>query len=117
MNYACAFSQSELGKYFESIIIYDITILVAYTNHHFLGTWLEFPGWDLSHFAKFGTFCGYSLNTLKYPKTGICYFFLCFKPLFVRIFQFHFYFSPSADKISLPFSVALALRKANFCSP
>ena len=44
----------------------------------------EFPGWDLPHFAKFfilGTtrsldFCGYSLNTLKYPMLGICYFFL-----------------------------------------
>ena len=22
-------------------------------------------------------FCGYSLNALKYPKLGICYFFLC----------------------------------------
>ena len=32
----------------------------------------EFPGWDLSHFAKFGIF-----NTLKYPKMGIRYFFLC----------------------------------------
>ena len=31
----------------------------------------EFPGWDLSHFAKFGIF------TLKYPIMGICYFFLC----------------------------------------
>ena len=27
----------------------------------------EFPGWDLSHFAKFGIFNGYYLNTLKYP--------------------------------------------------
>ena len=62
-------------------MIYDMTTLVAYTNHH------------LS--------------------------FLFFKPLFVRIFQFHFYFyfSPCANKISLPFSVALALRKANFYSP
>ena len=25
----------------------------------------EFPGWDLSHFAKFGILYGYSLNTLK----------------------------------------------------
>ena len=31
----------------------------------------EFPGWDLSHFAKFGIF------TLKYQIMGICYFFLC----------------------------------------
>ena len=38
----------------------------------------EFPGWDLSHFAKFGIFVGIiSLNTLKYPILGICYFFLC----------------------------------------
>ena len=36
----------------------------------------EFPGWDLSHFAKFGIFYGYSLNTLQYPKMGIRYFFL-----------------------------------------
>ena len=44
----------------------------------------EFPGWDLPHFAKFGIlattrgldFCGYSLNSLKYPLMGICYFFL-----------------------------------------
>ena len=35
----------------------------------------EFPGWDLSHFAKFGIFYGYSLNTLKYPEMGIRYFF------------------------------------------
>ena len=37
------------------------------------GTSLEFRGWDLYHFAKFGIFWGYSLNTLKYPKMGICY--------------------------------------------
>ena len=37
----------------------------------------EFLGWDLSHFAKFGIFGGYSLNTPKYPKMGIHYFFLC----------------------------------------
>ena len=36
----------------------------------------EFPGWDFSHFAKFGILRGYSFNTLKYPKMGICYFFL-----------------------------------------
>ena len=34
----------------------------------------EFPGWDLSHFAKSGIFMDI---TLKYPKMGICYFFLC----------------------------------------
>ena len=32
----------------------------------------KFPGWDLSW-----DFCGYSLNTPKYPKVGIGYFFLC----------------------------------------
>ena len=37
----------------------------------------EFPGWDFSHLAKFLDFYGYSLNTLKYPKMGIRYFFLC----------------------------------------
>ena len=36
----------------------------------------EFPGWDLSHFAKFRNFYGYSVNTLKYLKMGIRYFFL-----------------------------------------
>ena len=36
----------------------------------------EFPGWDLSDFAKFGIFLGIQLNTLKYPIMGICYFFL-----------------------------------------
>ena len=36
----------------------------------------KLPGWDLSHSSKFGIFEG-SLNTLKYPKMGICYFFLC----------------------------------------
>ena len=36
----------------------------------------QFPGWDLSHFAKFGIFMGHCLNTLKYSKTGIRYFFL-----------------------------------------
>ena len=36
----------------------------------------EFPGRDLSHFAKFGIFCGYSLNTLKYiSKNGNPLFF------------------------------------------
>ena len=37
----------------------------------------KFPDWDLSHSSKLGIFCGDSLNTLKYPKMGICYFFLC----------------------------------------
>ena len=32
----------------------------------------KFPDWD---------FCGYSLNTLKYPKMGIRYFFLCYEHL------------------------------------
>ena len=36
----------------------------------------EFPNWDLSHF-QIWDFFGYSLNTLKYPKLGIRYFFLC----------------------------------------
>ena len=35
----------------------------------------KFPDWDLSHSFKFGIFVGSSFNTLKYPKTGICYFF------------------------------------------
>ena len=37
----------------------------------------KFPKWHLSHSSKFGIFWGYSLNTLKYPKLGIRYFFLC----------------------------------------
>ena len=37
----------------------------------------KFPDWDLCHSSKFGIFVGSnSLNTLKYPKMGICYFFL-----------------------------------------
>ena len=44
----------------------------------------EFPGWDLSHFAKFGIFYGYSLNTLKYPEMGIRYFFQCPKSSHTR---------------------------------
>ena len=35
----------------------------------------EFPGWDLSHFAKFGIFIGILQNTLKYPKNGNLLFF------------------------------------------
>ena len=35
----------------------------------------KFPNWDLSHYFKFGIFVD-SLKTLKYPKMGICYFFL-----------------------------------------
>ena len=42
----------------------------------------KFPDWDLSHSSKFGIFLGInSLNTQKYPKMGIRYFFLC-KSLF-----------------------------------
>ena len=36
----------------------------------------KFPDWDLSLF-QIWDFYGYSLNTLKYPKMGIRYFFLC----------------------------------------
>ena len=42
----------------------------------------KFPDRDLSHSSKFGIFLGInSLNTQKYPKMGIRYFFLC-KSLF-----------------------------------
>jgi len=35
----------------------------------------EFPGWDLSHFARFGIFMGI-LEIPKISKMGILYFFL-----------------------------------------
>ena len=36
----------------------------------------KFSDWDLSHSSKFGIFVGIiSLNTQKYPKMGIRYFF------------------------------------------
>ena len=35
----------------------------------------KFPDWDLFHSSKFGISVGIiSLNTLKYPKMGICFF-------------------------------------------
>ena len=34
----------------------------------------KFPDWDLSHSFKFGIFVG--LNTLKYPKMGIRYYYI-----------------------------------------
>ena len=36
----------------------------------------KFPGWDFFSLFQIWDFCGYSLNTLKYPKMGIGYFFL-----------------------------------------
>ena len=36
----------------------------------------KFPDWDVSLF-QIWDFYAYSLNTLKYPKMGIRYFFLC----------------------------------------
>ena len=41
------------------------------------GTWLGIPWLGLVSLCQIWDFYGYSLNTLKYPKMGICYFFLC----------------------------------------
>ena len=40
------------------------------------GTWLGIPLLGFVSFCQIWDFCGYSLNTLKYPVLGICYFFL-----------------------------------------
>ena len=37
----------------------------------------QVPWLGLVSLFQIWDFCGYSLNTLKYPKMGICYFFLC----------------------------------------
>ena len=39
-------------------------------------TWLEIPWLGLVSLCQIWDFYGYSLNTLKYPKMGIRYFFL-----------------------------------------
>ena len=39
------------------------------------GTWLGFPGLGLVSLYQIWDFYEYSLNTLKYPKMGIRYFF------------------------------------------
>ena len=41
------------------------------------GTWLGIPRLGLVSLCQIWDFYGYSLNTLKYPKMGIRYFFLC----------------------------------------
>ena len=41
------------------------------------GTWLGIPRLGLVSLCQILDFYGYSLNTLKYPKMGIRYFFLC----------------------------------------
>ena len=40
-------------------------------------TWLGIPWLGLVSLCQIWDFYGYSLNTLKYPKMGIRYFFLC----------------------------------------
>ena len=40
------------------------------------GTWLGIPWLGLVSLCQIWDFYGYSLNTLKYPKMGIRYFFL-----------------------------------------
>ena len=40
------------------------------------GTWLGIPWSGLVSLCQMWDFYGYSLNTLKYPKMGIHYFFL-----------------------------------------
>ena len=42
-----------------------------------LGTWLGIPWLGLVSLSQIWDFYGYSLNTQKYPKLGIRYFFLC----------------------------------------
>ena len=37
----------------------------------------QVPSLGLVSLFQIWDFCGYSLITLKYPKMGICYFFLC----------------------------------------
>ena len=44
------------------------------------GTWLGIPWSGLVSLCQMWDFYGYSLNTVKYPKMGICYFFLCIFP-------------------------------------
>ena len=39
--------------------------------------WLGIPWLGFVSLSQIWDFCGYSLNTLKYPILGICYFFLC----------------------------------------
>ena len=41
------------------------------------GTWLGIPWLGLVLLCQIWDFYGYSLNTLNYPKMGICYFCLC----------------------------------------
>ena len=50
------------------------------------GTWLGIPWLGLASLCQIWDFCGYFLNTLKYPKMGIRYFFLClyYRPLRVH---------------------------------
>ena len=43
-----------------------------------LGTWLGIPWLGLVSLCQILDFYGYSLNTQKYPKMGIRYFFLCY---------------------------------------
>ena len=43
-----------------------------------LGTWLGIPWLGLVSLCQIWHFYGYSLSTLKYPKMGSRYFFLCY---------------------------------------
>ena len=42
------------------------------------GTWLGIPWLGLVSLCQIWHFYGYSLSTLKYPKMGSRYFFLCY---------------------------------------
>ena len=42
------------------------------------GTWLGIPWLGVVSLCQIWDFYGYSLNTVKYPKMGIHYFFLCY---------------------------------------
>ena len=46
------------------------------------GTWLGIPWLRLVSLFQIWDFCGFSLNTLKYPKMGIGYFFLWWHMLY-----------------------------------
>ena len=52
-----------------------------------LGSWLGIPWLGLVSLCQIWDFYGYSLNTLKYPKMGICYFFLCLIVCLWRLFS------------------------------
>ena len=55
------------------------------------GTWLGISWLGLVSLCQIWDFYGYSLNTQKYPKMGIRYFFLCLSPITSFIINFYIY--------------------------